>query len=199
MISNDNHFQNLPEKQQQILAAAVELYSKYGVRRVTVQEICNSADTSKMTFYKYYTNKWDLAKAILDFMAAAELDFYYFIVESDVPFAQKVEEILTLALSRIYGIGLGADFFDDVSRDDSPVHAYYRAQQQKSRTLVEEFFEKGQNDGHLAKDIEMPFLLLMFRRLSEFVNDPEFIETKPDIAERIQAVAALFFHGFSKG
>jgi AcrR family transcriptional regulator len=199
MISNANHFQNLPKKQQQIFNAAVELYSKYGVRRVTVQEICNSADISKMTFYKYYTNKWDLAQSILDFMAAAELDFYYFIVKGDVPFAQKVEEILTLALSRIYGIGLGADFFDDVSHDDSPVHAYYRAQQQKSRELVEGFFEKGQIDGHLAKDIEMPFLLLMFRRLSELVNDPEFIETKPDIAERIRAVAALFFHGFSKG
>ncbi|MCP4195839.1 MAG: TetR/AcrR family transcriptional regulator [Proteobacteria bacterium] len=199
MISNANHFQDLPKKQQQVLTAAVELFSKYGVRRVTVQEICNSADISKMTFYKYYPNKWDLAKSILDFLAATEFDFYYFIVDGDAPFAQKVEEILTLALSRIYGIGLGADFFDDVSHVDSPVYAHYRAQQQKSRTLVEEFFEKGQNDGHLAKDIEMPFLLLVFRRLSEFVNDPEFIETKPDIAERIQAVSALFFYGFSKG
>jgi hypothetical protein len=44
----------------------------------------------------------------------------------------------------------------------------------------------------------MPFLLFIFRRLSDLVNDPDFIEIKPDIGERIQDVSALFFDGFSR-
>jgi AcrR family transcriptional regulator len=198
MGTNYTDFEDLPKKQQQIITAAGELFGKHGVRRVTVQEICDNASISKMTFYKFFSNKWDLAKSVMESLAALEIEFYHFIIEGDVPFPQKVEDILRLALARIYGVGLGKDFYDDVSNEASPLYDYYREQQRKSRAMVADFLEDGQNNGHLDKSIEMPFLLFVFQRLSELVKDPEFIQIKPDLEERIQDVSALFFHGFSK-
>jgi AcrR family transcriptional regulator len=47
-----------------ILASSRELFWKHGFRRVTVDEICEKTGISKMTFYRYFANKTELAKAV---------------------------------------------------------------------------------------------------------------------------------------
>ena len=53
-------------KQNQIISTAQSLFWKYGMRRVSIEEICRDARVSKMTFYKFFKNKVDLVKFILD-------------------------------------------------------------------------------------------------------------------------------------
>ncbi len=50
--------------------AGRSLFWKFGFTKVTVEEICQSAGVSKMTFYRYFENKTELAKRILDIAAA---------------------------------------------------------------------------------------------------------------------------------
>ncbi len=52
------------EKYKDILETGQELFWKFGFRRVTIEEICKEAGISKMTFYKYFSNKMDLAITI---------------------------------------------------------------------------------------------------------------------------------------
>ena len=51
-------------KREQIVRTGNLLFSKHGLRRVTVEEICREAGVSKMTFYKYFPNKLELFKHI---------------------------------------------------------------------------------------------------------------------------------------
>ena len=44
-------------KKEQILKTGKELFWKYGFKLVTIEEICKEAGVSKMTYYKYFTNK----------------------------------------------------------------------------------------------------------------------------------------------
>ncbi|MDH5400751.1 MAG: TetR/AcrR family transcriptional regulator, partial [Cyclobacteriaceae bacterium] len=53
-------------KYQAIFETAKELFWKYGIRRVTIEEICKEAGVSKMTFYKFFPNKVALANTILE-------------------------------------------------------------------------------------------------------------------------------------
>ena len=53
-------------KRIQILSTGKELFWKFGFKRVTIEEISKEAGVSKMTFYKYFPNKIELAKNILD-------------------------------------------------------------------------------------------------------------------------------------
>ena len=55
-------------KREQLLTTASDLFWKYGMKRVPIEEICKEANVSKMTFYKYFKNKNDLAKTIIDKM-----------------------------------------------------------------------------------------------------------------------------------
>jgi AcrR family transcriptional regulator len=47
-----------------LFKAGRKLFWKYGFRRVSVDEICREAGVSKMTFYRAFEDKQDLAKTI---------------------------------------------------------------------------------------------------------------------------------------
>jgi AcrR family transcriptional regulator len=49
-----------------ILSTAKDLFWKHGFRRVSVEEICKKSGISKMTFYRYFPNKIEVAKAVFD-------------------------------------------------------------------------------------------------------------------------------------
>ena len=54
------------KKLQQITQTAYDLFWRHGIKRVTIEEICRTSGVSKMTFYKYFDNKNDLAISVLD-------------------------------------------------------------------------------------------------------------------------------------
>ena len=56
----------MTKKEQDILIAGKKLFFKYGLKKVTIEEICAEANVSKMTFYKYFPNKTALVKKVFD-------------------------------------------------------------------------------------------------------------------------------------
>jgi len=52
-------------KRQQIKKAGLSLFNKYGIKKVTVEEICKNAQVIKPTFYKFFPNKKSLAQTIM--------------------------------------------------------------------------------------------------------------------------------------
>ena len=49
---------------ERLQLAAQELFREYGLNKVSVEEICDRAGVSKMTFYRQYRNKIDLLGSI---------------------------------------------------------------------------------------------------------------------------------------
>ncbi len=68
---------------------AKELFFKHGTKRITIEEICKTANTSKVTFYKYFNNKVDLVKYIRDEMMKEGFDQYDKICELDIPYRKS--------------------------------------------------------------------------------------------------------------
>ncbi|MCJ7802330.1 MAG: TetR/AcrR family transcriptional regulator, partial [Candidatus Marinimicrobia bacterium] len=52
-------------KFKQIVETANDLFMRFGVKRITIEEICKTAKVSKMTFYKFFKNKIELAEYII--------------------------------------------------------------------------------------------------------------------------------------
>ncbi|MCP4398415.1 MAG: helix-turn-helix transcriptional regulator [bacterium] len=65
--SHDLHTQQIYHnaKQQQIVKTAKDLFFQHGVRRVAVEEIYRKANVSKITFYKYFRDKFALVEHIV--------------------------------------------------------------------------------------------------------------------------------------
>ena len=88
----------MSKKKKQVLKTAKELFWKYGIKRVTVEEICTRASVSKMTFYKHFSNKNDLVKHILDTLYSESMKKYRRIMSSDRKYKDKVIDLYKLKL-----------------------------------------------------------------------------------------------------
>ena len=61
-----NAMEKRSEKFESITSAAKSLFWKHGIRRVSIEEICEDAGVSKMTCYKYFSNKTAIAKYLIE-------------------------------------------------------------------------------------------------------------------------------------
>lgn len=59
------------DKRQVIIDAAQKLFSQFGLKKVTMDEIVRNARISKATAYKYFKDKHDVFRAVVDY----ETDF----------------------------------------------------------------------------------------------------------------------------
>ena len=187
--------ENIPYKKQQLIDSAQILFSKHGIRRVTVEELCRTAEISKMTFYKYFTNKWDIGRAVIDITFEKGLSYYNNMIQEDIPFPEKIEQILKITMLQINSFG--APFIEDLTDKHSPLNTHFSTKQKAVSRLSIDFLNKAKNDGHIKKEIKIPFLLFILDRTTEFFNEPELKSIIPDSKERGLELASLFLHAFS--
>ena len=54
------------EQQERIVKKAHELFMRYGIRSVSMDEVANHLGMSKKTIYQYYADKDELVDAVID-------------------------------------------------------------------------------------------------------------------------------------
>lgn len=57
-------------ERQEIINKALELYLKFGIKSITVDDLANSLGISKKTIYQYINNKEELIEAVIDELAS---------------------------------------------------------------------------------------------------------------------------------
>ena len=75
-----------------ILKNGKDLFWKYGIRKVTVEDICKEAGVSKMTFYRSFENKYEVAKIILIELANDSYVIFSELFSREDPFPEIVAE-----------------------------------------------------------------------------------------------------------
>ena len=91
-------------KFQQIIDASQHLFWRFGIKRVTIEEVCRTALVSKMTFYKYFANKNDLVKFIIHLLFAEGMAKYNDIMNLSVEYPEKVRQIIFMKLQLVEGM-----------------------------------------------------------------------------------------------
>ena len=59
---------NMEEQKQQIIETAFQLFKQYGIKSVSVDDICHQIGMSKKTFYVYFKQKDELVTEVLNYM-----------------------------------------------------------------------------------------------------------------------------------
>ena len=190
------HFEDLPKKQQQLITTATELFFNHGVRRVTINEICRKANVSNMTYYKYFSDKWDIAKTVLDILFDEVARLYKNIIEEDIPFSHKVEKLLMVMSKEDHTIS--SELKDDLLNKDSPLHSYVLEQQKKHKEMPINFLKKAQKEGYIQSDINIHFLIFIWKSYCNLLDNPDFAQIIPNLEERTHELAKIFLRAFAK-
>ncbi|MGW8314580.1 MAG: TetR/AcrR family transcriptional regulator [Bacteroidales bacterium] len=184
----------LPKKYRDILATGKDLFWKHGFRRVTVEEICQESGVSKMTFYKYFPNKAELAKAILDKLFSESMNEFKKLMLSDIPFEKKME--LQIKMKSEGTKDISEEFVKDIYGDpESELFDYWRGKAQESIQIVVELYRQAQSLGHIRQDIKIDFILYMINKTFELVNDDELISKYDTMQDLILEINRFFLYG----
>jgi AcrR family transcriptional regulator len=182
------------KKYSDIVAAARELFWKHGFRRISVEEICRKAGVSKMTFYKHFSNKTELAIEIIRRIFDESMKAFHDMMQSDIPFEEKMQIQLQMKLEGTQDIS--EEFVKDVFGDtNSELHKYWEERASESIAEVIQYYREAQQKGWLRRDVKIDFILYVINKFFEFANDDTLISKYSTMQELIVEINKFLLYG----
>lgn len=181
-------------KQKQILETSKALFWKFGFKRVTIEEICKEAGVSKMTFYKYFPNKIELVKSLMNRVLKDALEKYRKISESDIPYPEKVVQMIQLKQEQVQT--MSSEFFRDYVQSDDPELINFL--NQLTRENLEMFtndFKKAQENGDIRRDLKVEFIMYIMNHLVEMTNDDNLLNMYDQPQDLVMEITRFLFYG----
>lgn len=172
------------------------LFWKYGFRRVSVDEICREAEVSKMTFYRFFENKTDLAKQIFSEVVRKSVEKFNEIIDSDIAPSEKLKLIITMKLEGTNDIS--REFLTDFyNTPDSELQKFVKETTMVSWDMVISGFRRGQKNGWLRKDFKPEFLLYLSENIKTMLNNEKLLKLYNTPQDMIMEIANFFTYGIS--
>jgi AcrR family transcriptional regulator len=181
--------------QDRIIEKAEELFLKFGVSKVTVDEISSELGMSKKTLYKYFESKEALISAVMSTRRDRIKGGVYDIIQSDRDLIEKLSTLMTF---------LGAqfsqatpNFLHDLRR--TAPHVCGEMENDRSQHAMDAFKVLGQEgiaQGYFRDDINLEFLAVMHVAMMQGVMMSDIVARLPLTAAQVfQSMLDVMFFG----
>ena len=181
-------------KFEAIVSAAKSLFWKHGIRRVTIEEICKEAGVSKMTCYKYFSNKAAIARYLIENVFESGMEVYMEILNSNIPYEEKVRKTIQLKMNNVHE--LSQELINDIYKNkDEEIDQTIEAIKNKMLQVYLDDFRRAQKSGEIRANIKPEFILYFLNHLTEIITDERLVSLYPDPEHMIAEVMSFFFYG----
>ena len=170
---------------------------RFGVKRVTVEEICRTASVSKMTFYKFFSNKNDLVMWIMEKLMDEGQGTFDKIMAGPEPFARKMDQFVQMKLD--YGKRMSKEFLTDFMGYSPEVHDLIVQRSQQNRQKLLNAFETAQKLGEIRENLNLQFVEYMMNHIMEIAQDPQLLALFPDTYQLTKQWLDFFLYGIMGG
>ncbi|VXD11479.1 TetR/AcrR family transcriptional regulator [Marinoscillum sp. 108] len=185
---------NKKNGRQLLLQTGRTLFWKYGVRRISVEEVCKSAGVSKMTFYRSFENKEDLAFQVLKGFITEGMDSYRAVMKQDIPFREKIAKVI--ALKHQQSVDISQEFIQEIYQStDSVLSAYIEESRKEMLSEIMYDLFMAQQNGWIRRDTKLEFILYMLNSLNDKMMDERFLSMYEDKHDAIMDLTNFFFYG----
>ncbi len=185
------------KKYGHILEATKKLFYRYGIKKVTIEDICKEANISKMTFYKFFPNKTELAKTMLTNIFDQSERLFRELMESDTPFTEKMERLVQWKLdnSRDASMQFVAEIYETSA--DSDIALFLKQTVHDRMQGVVKEFVKAQEKGLMRKDLKPELLLVIFDKIQELAGDERVLKAYDNVQEMTREISNFFIYGIA--
>ena len=173
------------KKFRQLVDTGRELFFKHGIKRVAVEEICKKANVSKVTFYKYFDNKLELAKYIGDELINLGFARFDEIDRLDTSFPEKIDLMTQWRIE--FFSQIRSEFVEEILNLDG-VYAEIKKRYLKN-------IKAAQERGEIRKEISIELIWLVTEKLNELVKDGSWKSIFSDYSQFQQQLRKLYFYG----
>ncbi|MGD8777545.1 MAG: TetR/AcrR family transcriptional regulator [Ignavibacteria bacterium] len=184
----------LPKKKLDILNTAEDLFTRFGFKRITVEEICQKSNVSKMTFYKYFQNKNELIKAWLNKLIDDGYERLDEVNKQNIPFTEKIKFILNM--KKEYTDKMSNEFLEEYLENTEPgMNEWMGEVYKKSMDKFLKFMKEAQEAGDIRKNMKPEFFLFVANKLMELPQDPELQKLYPNYTDLVLEINNFLFYG----
>jgi len=180
-------------KFNEIVESANDLFSRYGIKRVSVEEICKTANVSKMTFYKYFKNKIYLVKYLWAKMFDDSLAKLDEIEAMDIPFPGKIK--LLLKLKEEFASKLSRESVNDFLNVVPELQEFYNSLFQKSINHFMKFIKNAQKKGEVRPEMRPEFFMAAIQKLTELSHNENLTQIYHDYTDFVLEVNNFIYYG----
>lgn len=181
-------------KQDLFIENGKELFMKHGFRRITVEDICKKAGISKMTFYRYFPNKTELAKQV--FVSIIEDGYRKFrmLLDEDSSPEEKIHKMLMLKMEGTDQ--LSQEFLVDfyTSHEAGLKEFVDNTTRNLWRRMINDF-RKAQQQGVFRDDFNTECFFLVVQKITDSLDDPEIKKLFPTPQAMVMEVVSLLIYG----
>jgi len=183
-------------KRTQIIDTGKELFWKFGFKRVTIEEIAREAGVSKMTFYKYFPKKTELAIVVLDEVFETSMEKVRKLHDEHISPAETLNKILHLKSEGTRDIS--EEFIKDLySYPEGELKAYMEKKMQIMLAEITNVYEKGKEDGWVRKDLNIPFLMLFTQKIIDLFKEDDMLHYFDSSQDLVMEITNLIVYGIS--
>ncbi len=151
--------------------AGHELFWKFGFKKVTVEDVCKKAGVSKMSFYRYYENKTELAKRVLDNVISDGVVKFREIMTDDDTAVNKMHRFIDLKIEGTNNIS--KEFIADIYGDmGSEIQQYMAKLTAHTITTMIEEFRNAQSRGVFNSNFKPELLFALSNSYIELIKSP---------------------------
>lgn len=184
------------KKYKDIITVARDLFWKHGFKRVSVEEICSKANVSKMTYYKYFSNKTELAKTIFNKMVEEGEKQFREILKEDSTAAEKIEKMILIKMESTNNIS--PEFLQDFYTGSEPeLQAFVEERTKKTWDLLINDFKEAQEAGIFRKDFKPEFMIKIQNTLIGIFEDESITGMYESRQELIMEFVNLMIYGIA--
>jgi AcrR family transcriptional regulator len=188
MKNLDNH------KFQQIIRTAKELFWKFGIKRVSIEEICKEASVSKMTFYKHFSNKTELVKYIIDKITSEAMAKYKSIMSKKISFQEKVRLSIQLKIEQTDE--MSQEFYADYYKNADPeLLDFLNQKTHETLQMILNDYTDAQKRGDVRQNIKPEFILYFLNQMMIMAKDEELAKFYKTPQDLIMELINFFFYG----
>jgi len=183
------------QKFYDLVSAGERLFQRFGFKRVTVTEICEQAGASKMTFYRYFDNKNELVKYVLDkwleegYARVAEIE------AMPIPFAEKIRKIIEFKNDFLTQLSdqMIAEYLDK----NPELQEIFKTFEARSYQRFRRFIDRAKLRGEIRADLRPELIVALIEKLQEVLRNKQLAALYPDYKAFIREVNTFFTHGFA--
>lgn len=186
--------QDVNPKYVDILSSGKDLFWKFGIKKVSIAEICEKAAVSRATFYKYFENKEKLAVYILKSVMDDGIKEYQEIRDSANDFEKKVEKTILFKFDRTKDFS--QEFLNDLYKGDfKELSAYFMRATSDNIEMIKNDYRQAQIEGHIRSDVKIEFIMYNINKMFETITDEKLNSLYLSPADLISEMMRFFFYG----
>ncbi|MCD6180038.1 MAG: TetR/AcrR family transcriptional regulator [Bacteroidales bacterium] len=175
----------MESKTTEFLKTVLSLYSKYGIKSVTMDDVSRELGISKKTLYNFVSDKNELVEKVIDFQCKERLEWMKSLNLDKLPALEEVVQVSKMINKMV------AEFNPSFHYDLSKYYAviYKKMMKINHESMAKSMFQnlkKGKKEGYYRSDLNEEIIVNMHIVNVENLAEKGFYNSQNESPEEVQ-------------